>query len=80
MSRRPIVHRSTPEDQVGEDAEERKQNDKEDPEHLGRPAEIMTAEYVSEYRNGKPDPQEEHDELEHGPKDVDEGIAGSEHM
>jgi hypothetical protein len=39
----------------------------------------MTAKNVGEHRYSEPDPQEEAEEFEHGPKDVDEWVIGSKH-
>ena len=79
LLRRTLVHLPASGDQIDEDAEERQDDDEDDPECLGPTSKVVTAEDVREHDDEQPEPDDEEEETQHRAEEVGERVGVREH-
>ena len=74
-----LRHPGVVRDQVDEHAEERQDDDEDDPERLREAARVVPAEDVPEDRDQEPEPDHEREERDHPPQHIQERVISYEH-
>src|SRR5262249_6996018 len=70
----PFLHRTAPGDEVNQDAEERQDNDEDEPERFGPSAQVLAAENVEDYPEEQEDPQHPEEEPQHRQERVEQRV------
>src|SRR4029079_9805089 len=68
-----VVH-----DQVDEDAEERQNDDEDDPQDLREAGRVVPAEEITEDGDQQPEPDDPGEDDEHRPEDVEKRVIGTD--
>src|SRR5580658_5529732 len=76
----PLVHRAAPSDHIHEYAEERENEDEEQPARFAQPTESVAPKDVPDHPEEDHEPKEEDEKIEDGPKRVEKWIGRSEHL
>src|SRR5262249_42679679 len=75
----PLLHAAAAEDEIKEHPEQGDDNDEDGPSGLPPARQVFAAEQVHEHGYEQPDPDEEQEEPEHGPKDVQQRVVTGKH-